>query len=61
MDFLTPLTVSGRIQQLAEIAQLVEHTTENCGVLGPIPSLGTKHPGDRVFLNPSACYNAKYA
>ncbi len=24
----------------AEIAQLVEHTTENCGVLGPIPSLG---------------------
>jgi uncharacterized protein YabE (DUF348 family) len=29
---------------------LVEHTTENCGVLGPIPSLGTKHPGNRVFL-----------
>jgi hypothetical protein len=34
----------------AEIAQLVEHTTENCGVLGPIPSLGTnKTPLTGVF------------
>jgi uncharacterized protein YvpB len=29
---------------------LVEHTTENCGVLGPIPSLGTKNSLKREFL-----------
>ena len=32
---------------IAEIAQLVEHATENRGVLGPIPSLGT----EIVFLD----------
>jgi hypothetical protein len=32
---------SGRTKQ-AEIAQLVEHTTENCGVVSSILTLGTK-------------------
>jgi hypothetical protein len=28
----------------AKVAQLVEHSTENAGVVGSIPSLGTNHP-----------------
>jgi hypothetical protein len=27
----------------AKVAQLVEHSTENAGVVGSIPSLGTNH------------------
>ncbi len=30
-----------RIQMHAKVAQLVEHSTENAGVVGSIPSLGT--------------------
>src|SRR5215472_908537 len=29
----------------AKVAQLVEHSTENAGVVGSIPSLGTNYPG----------------
>jgi hypothetical protein len=31
-----------RVQIHAKVAQLVEHSTENAGVVGSIPSLGTK-------------------
>jgi hypothetical protein len=35
-----------RIALRAEVAQLVEHATENCGVASSILALGTKeHPG----------------
>ena len=30
-----------RVQIPAKVAQLVEHSTENAGVVGSIPSLGT--------------------
>jgi hypothetical protein len=30
-----------RVQIHAKVAQLVEHSTENAGVVGSIPSLGT--------------------
>ena len=36
---ISPAHLEERFQ--AEIAQLVEHTTENCGVAGSIPALGT--------------------
>ena len=34
----------------AEIAQLVEHTTENCGVASPILALGTPNTPQGVFV-----------
>ncbi len=45
----------GKISALAEIAQLVEHATENCGVDSSILSLGTltsKAPPFGGFLFP---------
>ena len=50
----TPLPY-GKISALAEIAQLVEHATENCGVDSSILSLGTltsKAPPPGGFLFP---------
>ena len=38
---LTSLQVTGKILTIAELAQLVEHTTENCGVHSSILCLGT--------------------
>ncbi len=38
---LTEEMPSSRISPDAEIAQLVEHATENCGVSGSTPLLGT--------------------
>ena len=41
LDFLTIPISTGKIETTAEIAQLVEHTTENCGVPSPNLGLGT--------------------
>jgi hypothetical protein len=40
----------GIVVQYAKVAQLVEHSTENAGVVGSIPSLGTFHL-DRTVWN----------
>ena len=38
---MTEKMPSSRISQDAEVAQVVEHATENCGVSGSTPLLGT--------------------
>ena len=37
-----------RVQIHAKVAQLVEHSTENAGVVGSIPSLGTNEQVDKT-------------
>ena len=39
---LTAASQETRIQERAEVAQLVEHSTENAGVAGSIPALGAR-------------------
>ena len=39
---LTAAPQETRIQERAEVAQLVEHSTENAGVAGSIPALGAR-------------------
>ena len=38
-----------RIEIHAKVAQLVEHSTENAGVVGSIPSLGTNEEIDEAL------------
>ncbi len=51
----------GIVAQYAKVAQLVEHSTENAGVVGSIPSLGTVFPkepassGSRSGLRQVCC------
>jgi hypothetical protein len=40
-----------RVQIHAKVAQLVEHSTENAGVVGSIPSLGTNHQVPQVIVS----------
>jgi hypothetical protein len=40
----------------AQVAQLVEHTTENRGVGGSIPPLGTIQVSEREALAPTEAY-----
>ena len=42
----------------AQVAQLVEHVTENHGVGGSIPPLGTKAPFSAVLFRPRASAEA---
>jgi hypothetical protein len=39
-----PKPLSGSSGNVGDIAQLVEHSTENAGVVGSIPTVATKKP-----------------